>query len=103
MVLMNGSKRARHAASLINNTKSFGKMSGLVAASAHPPSVRRHILLKAQTNIRYPIEAGAAYQYLKEKNLLSKNPACSGGVGRSQSSRTYCACKCGTYNFIPVR
>ncbi len=90
MVLMNGSKRARHAASLVNNTKSFGKMSGLVAASAHPPSVRRHILLKAQTRNKYPVEPGAALAYLKENNLLSKNPACSGGIGRRQVSMAYC-------------
>ena len=82
---MNGSKRARNANSIMNNTKSFGKMSGLVAASAHPPSVRRHILTKAQTRNKYPVEAGAALAYLKENNLLSKNPPCSGGVGRTQN------------------
>lgn len=79
---MNASKRARYATLTVNNTKSFGKMSGLVPASAHPVSVRRHIMFKAQTKITYPIEPAAALAYLKANNLLSKNPQCSGGVGR---------------------
>ena len=81
---MNASKRARLATLTTNNTKSFGKMSGLVAASAHPVSVRRHIMFKAQTKINYPTDPAAALVYLKENNLLSKNPQCSGGVGRTQ-------------------
>ena len=86
MVLMNGSKRARNASSMINQTSHFGKMSGSVSLVGKSWATRSSII--RNTNYCHCIPQGAkGLQYLIDKNLLSKNPQCSGGVGRTSSTR----------------
>ena len=88
MVLMNGSKKARNAASIMNNTKIFGGMSGLAPLSGKTGSLRRHVLIKALVKDRIP-KGAAAYEFMKANNLLSKNPQCSGGVGKGRLFMCY--------------
>lgn len=88
MVLMNGSKKARNAASITNNTKIFGIMGGLAPRTGLTTSLRQHILSKATVKNIIPLgEAG--YVYMRDNNLLSKNPQCSGGVGKGKLFMCY--------------
>ena len=88
MVLMNSSKKARNAASITNNTKIFGGMSGLAPRTGSTTSLRRHILSKATVKNRIPLGA-QGYIFMRDNNLLSKNPQCSGGVGKGKLFMCY--------------
>lgn len=88
MVLMNGSKKARCAASITNNIKVFGSMSGLAASVGLRPHLRAHVLRKATVKNRIPY-GPEGYEFMRANNLLSKNPQCSGGVGNRRNSLCY--------------
>lgn len=87
---MNGSKKARNAASMSNQTSHFGKMSGSVPLTGRNWATRAAIIRNAAYCNCVPQGAGGL-QYLISNNLLSKNPQCSGGVGRT-SSTNYGGC-----------
>ena len=100
MVLMNGPKRVRNIQSTTNSIKIYGVMGGLI------PSANRRIVNdsarrnKGANNMIIPVPglgapgsgapAGAssvAVAYMMGQNptgryMLSRNPSCSGGVGR---------------------
>jgi len=78
---MSGSKRARSTPSITNNTKIFGIMGGTVSLTGRRDSIVHHLKRKA-TNLN-PIPSGptAGFEYMLSRNLLSRNPLCSGGVG----------------------
>ena len=83
---MNGSKKARNAASMSNQTSHFGKMSGSVSLVGRTWSTRNAII--RNTNYCNCVPQGpGGLQYLIDNNLLSKNPQCSGGVGRLSNTR----------------
>ena len=86
---MNGSKRARNAASITNNTKIYGIMGGTVNAGRFPSSVRAAIYNQAAVCNCIPNGADAGYEYMKKNNLLSRNPQCSGGVGKKMLMACY--------------
>ena len=88
MVLMNGSKKARNISSITNNTKVFGGMSGLAHLTGLSTSLRRHVLTKATVKNRIP-QGAAGYEFMKANNLLSRNPQCSGGVGKGRLFMCY--------------
>jgi len=88
MVLMNGSKKARNARSITNNTKIFGGMSGLAPLSGKTGALRNHILSKATVKNRIP-QGAEGFTFMKDNNLLSKNPQCSGGVGKGRLFMCY--------------
>ena len=86
MVLMNGSKRARNASSMINQTSHCGSMSGSVSLVGRTWATRNAII--RNTNYCNCIPQGpAGLQYLINNNLMGKNGQCSGGVGRLSSTR----------------
>ena len=82
---MQGSKRARHTPSISNQTSIFGIMGGLAPRiGVRDVAAYRHILIKGakgipQLNGKTPEQQQL---YLKQNNLLSKNPLTSGGVGK---------------------
>ena len=80
MVLMNGSKAARNAVSITNNTKNYGIMGGTgpkIGKLSQGCSSTRN------TNcIKIPFDAVLGLAYMRANNLLSVNPASSGGVGK---------------------
>tara|TARA_B110000037_G_scaffold18787_1_gene19702 strand:+ start:7688 stop:7966 length:279 start_codon:yes stop_codon:yes gene_type:complete len=81
---MQGSKRARHTPSISNQTSIFGIMGGLAPRTGNMNSgIYRHILIKAGRGLPqlYGKTPGQQQQYLKQHNLLSRNPLTSGGVG----------------------
>ena len=86
MVLMSAGKKARNVASIANSTCIYGSMGG------SPSSVGNNTNMGVYNAIRTRGGKGipAPYQkcgpktidYLKRNNLLSINPAGSGGVSR---------------------
>jgi hypothetical protein len=85
--LMNGSKRARHSPSITNNTKIFGIMGGLgprVGVGVSNVGTYRHILTKAGQGLSelYGLTPAQQEKAMKERNILSRNPLGSGGVGK---------------------
>ena len=88
MVLMNASKNARNSSSIVNNIKVFGGMSGLAPRTGLNPALRRHILINATVKDRIP-QGAAGFAFMKANNLLSRNPQCSGGVGKGKLFMCY--------------
>lgn len=83
---MNGSKRARNAASMSNQISHFGKMSGTVPLTGRTWATRNAIIRNSGYCNCIP-QGPAGLQYLINNNLLSRNPQCSGGVGRLSNTR----------------
>lgn len=82
---MQGSKKARNTPSISNKTSIFGIMGGLAPRTGNMSSgVYRHILIKGGRGLPhlYGKTPEQQQQYLKQNNLLSKNPLTSGGVGK---------------------
>ena len=83
MVLMNGSKAARNAASITNNTNVYGIMGGT------GPKIGKLALISGNCSSnrypdcnRIPLTPVAGLEYMRANNLLSVNPLASGGVGK---------------------
>ena len=81
MVLMNAPKRVRNISSLTNNTKIFGIMGGTIQPGRYSASIRSSTYRGTTLN-KIPPRPKAGKQYMIDHNLLSKNPQCSGGVGK---------------------
>ena len=84
MVLMNATKSARNVASLTNNTNIFGVMGGLAPQNGInynmlSPAKRRQ---RNQQTLSPDPELGKVQMI--ERNILSRNPQGSGGVGKIQ-------------------
>jgi hypothetical protein len=82
---MQGSKRARHTPSISNQTSIFGIMGGLAPrVGISDVAAYRHIQIKGSKGLTqlYGKTPEQQQQYLKQNNLLSRNPLTSGGVGK---------------------
>lgn len=82
---MQGSKKARHASSIMNNTKNFGIMGGLAPRTGiRDVAAYRHVQIKGSKGLPQLNGKTITYQknYLFKNKLVSKNPAYSGGVGK---------------------
>ena len=82
---MIGAKASRNVPSITNNTCIFGVMGGLrptVGMSAvnlnYNAAANRNVIPYGSASDCY----AAARTYMKNNNLLSKNPACSAAAGR---------------------
>jgi hypothetical protein len=85
MPLMNGPKRIRRIQSITRQTRVYAIMGGLAPQTGIPNAVRSHIQLRAKKfqNIPQPgLEDLAGLRYMQQHRILSKNPACSGGIAR---------------------
>jgi len=89
---MSGSKRARSTPSITNNTKIFGIMGGTVSLTGRRDSIVHHLKRKATNLNKIPSAPTAGYDYMFKNQLLSRNPLCSGGVGRTSGGGWYRAC-----------
>jgi hypothetical protein len=82
---MQGSKKARNTPSISNKTSIFGIMGGLAPRTGNMSSgVYRHILIKGGRGLPqlYGKTPEQQQLYMKQNNLLSRNPLTSGGVGK---------------------
>ena len=85
MPLMNGPKRIRRIQSTTNKTNVYTIMGGLAPRTGIPTSSRSAI--EGRANICQKIPQPGLYnfaglRYMQRNSMLSRNPACSGGVGR---------------------
>ena len=90
---MSGSKRARNVASVANSTKIYGIMGGTVSLTGRRDSIVHHIKRKATNVNPIPPEPNAGFDYMFKNRLLSKNPLCSGGVGRTSGGGWFQSCR----------
>jgi len=90
---MSGSKRARNTPSISNSTKIYGIMGGTVNLTGKRDSIISHIKRKATNYNPIPPGPGPGLQYMLRNQLLSRNPLCSGGVGRTSGGGWYQACR----------
>ena len=89
---MNGSKKALNAASMSNQTTHYGIMGGTVSLTGKTWAVRRAIVNKGNycnciNGKQIPTDAVLGFAFLKANNALSRNPQCTGGVGRLSNTR----------------
>ena len=81
MVYMGG--KAKNNASRSNQITHFGVMGGLAPSTNVAQGVKRFRLRRARNKQTIPLMPIPGLEYMKEKDILSKNPAGSGGVGFS--------------------
>lgn len=84
---MNGSKKARNAASMSNQTSHYGIMGGTVSLIGRTWAVRNAIVRRSTYCNCIPPGPEAGLLYMRQKQLLSVNPQCTGGVGRLSNTR----------------
>ena len=82
---MSGSRNARYSASLTNQTSIFGTMAGLVPRTGNMSATtyRQMLYNSGGNSLSFLYNQPPARQqlFLKHNNLLSVNPASSGGIG----------------------
>ncbi len=79
---MNLGKKARHSASMSNQTSHYGIMGGTVSLTGKTWAVRNAIVRNGAYCNCIPPAPAAGLDYMIAKGILSKNPQCSGGVGK---------------------
>ena len=87
---------SRYKSSITNNTRVFSIMNGLA-----PRSYSGRINSRATKKLVIPADPEEGLEYMKKHNILSKNPACSGGVGRINT--TACTSKDGLFMSVAPR
>jgi hypothetical protein len=87
---------SRYKSSITNNTRVFSIMNGLA-----PRSYSGRINSRATKKLVIPADPEEGLEYMKKHNILSKNPACSGGVGRINT--TACTSKDGLFMSVVPR
>ena len=85
---MSVSKKARYVASITNRTTIFGIMGGLSNSVGVLAANQSAIRNKASNQQVIPLKPVPGLNYMKGNNpmgriMLSRNPQCSGGVGRT--------------------
>lgn len=82
---MNGPKRIRRIQSVTRQTNVYAIMGGLAPLTGLPTASRSAIQLHANVCQKIPqpgLQDLAGLRYMQRNALLSKNPACSGGIAR---------------------
>ena len=77
------SKKVTMRASMSNQISHFGIMGGLYNRKISG----RSSMNRVTSRLEIPAGAKEGFQYMKMHNLLSKNPAGSGGIGRMFNMR----------------
>ena len=81
MVYMGG--KGRNNASRSNQTSHYGIMGGLVPLTNIAQGVKRFRLRRGRIRQTIPLMPVPGLQYMRAHDILSKNPAGSGGVGHN--------------------
>jgi len=88
------SKKANSLDSLRNRTTTFGIMGGTITSGNYRNSIRT-ATYRATTYNQIPPRPNPGKEYMLAHNLLSRNPQCSGGVGRTHTHPGACGpCNC---------
>ncbi len=80
------SKKITMRASMTNQTSHFGIMGGIYNRKISGISSQNRV----SSRLVIPSSASAGLNYMKMHNILSKNPAFSGGVGRTKNTQCNC-------------
>ena len=90
--ILNG--RARNRGQRTHKTSVFGIMGGTINSGNYRNSIRS-ATQKATNYNKIPPRPDDGYNYMLNNDLLSKNPQCSGGVGRMHTHPGACGpCNC---------
>ena len=90
--------RARNRGQRTHKTTIFGLMGGTIQAGRYSSSIRSAIYRATNYN-QIPPKPEPGKAYMLSHNLLSRNPQCSGGVGRMHTHPGACGpCNCGLDN-----
>jgi hypothetical protein len=79
MVYMGG--KAKNNASRSNQTTHFGVMGGLVPSTNVAQGVKRFRLRRGRNQQTIPLKPAPGLHYMKDHDILSRNPTGSGGIG----------------------
>jgi len=92
--------KGKNNASRSNQITHYGVMGGLAPSTNIAQGVKRFRVRRARNKQTIPTMPIPGLQYMKEKDILSKNPAGSGGVGLSKVlvDRSMGPCNCGGGN-----
>lgn len=96
MVFMGG--KGKNNSSRMNQVTHFGIMGGLAPSTNISQGTRMFRLKRARNQQVIPLGAGPGLEYMREQNILSKNPLGSGGVGLTNVlvNRSMGPCNCGS-------
>jgi hypothetical protein len=89
--IINGNRSRGRVSTLTHRTDQGWFLSGLAPRTGKSVTWRAARELRANNKIEIPKEAKAGYNYMLGNNpsgryMLSRNPQCSGGVGRKNFS-----------------
>ena len=89
--------KGKNNAARSNQTSHYGIMGGLAPSTNLPQGVKRFRLRRARNKQTIPLMPVPGLDYMKEYDLLSRNPAGSGGVGLTKVlvDRSMGPCNCG--------
>jgi hypothetical protein len=96
--------KGRYNQSRSNQTTHFGIMGGLAPVTNVAAGVHRFVFRRARNKQTIPLSPAPGLEYMKEHDILSKNPAGSGGVGLSKVlvDRAMGPCNCGAPEAQPA-
>jgi hypothetical protein len=95
--VLSGPNKVSSISSMTNQTCHFGIMGGLAPSVGLPAGVGMFRLRRARNKQTIPTGCVPGLQYMKEHDILSKNPAGSGGIGLTKVlvDRSMGPCNCG--------
>lgn len=96
-MVLSGSNKVSSSSSMTNQTSHYGIMGGLAPSTNVAQGVKRFRLRRARNQQTIPLMPVPGLQYMQQHDILSKNPAGSGGVGLSKVlvDRSMGPCNCG--------
>ena len=96
-MVLSGPNKVSSSSSMTNQTCHFGIMGGLAPSVGLPAGVGMFRLRRARNKQTIPTGCVPGLQYMKEHDILSKNPAGSGGIGLTKVlvDRSMGPCNCG--------
>ena len=95
-MVLSGPKKVSSISSMTNQTCHFGIMGGLAPSVGLPAGARMFRLRRAKNKQPMPTGCIPGLEYMKEHDILSKNPAGSGGIGLTKVlvDRSMGPCNC---------
>ena len=95
-MVLSGPNKVSSVSSMTNQTCHFGIMGGLAPSVGLRAGVRMFRSRRAKNMQQIPTGCVAGLQYMKEHDILSKNPAGSGGIGLTKVlvDRSMGPCNC---------
>lgn len=96
-MVLSGTNKVSSSSSMTNQTSHFGIMGGLAPSVGLASGARMFRLRRGKNKQQIPTGSVPGLQHMKEHDILSKNPAGSGGIGLTKVlvDRSMGPCNCG--------